>query len=496
MKLRLATLSDRLRTMPMLKALIPFAAGIVLAAHVALPAWFVVTAMLLCGVAALLLQRRICLAAMLVAAGYGAALLHPTRLTVPLDRQLLFSVRITESGSDAGAVRRATGIIERWNDPATGRWYGVQAPVVLRCDSIVAPAAGERLLCCGRIRPIRGGSANYRQLMRSRGFVGSCRLTTAELLGRQPAVQHTFHQRAAERLQRLLPADPAHGAAAAVVRAMTIGDRSALPAGVRAAYGRSGMSHLLAVSGLHTGIVFLLTNLLLCWMSFVRRGHRIRNLLVIAAVWLFTAAAGYAPGTLRAALMCTLLQLACFGTSTHQALNAWALTALLLLAVRPIWLGDISFQLSFIAVAAILAWGLPLARRCRTGVRWLDRPLQVLIIGLVASTATAPLVSHAFGIVPLAGVLLNPLVVLSGTLIVAGGLLLLLAPLPGGWLLPATCQIAALQNRLAETVGSLGGAVVETGLTARSVAIIYLLFALATLLAWAVEPTPQLRLPK
>lgn len=491
MKLRRTTLTERLRTMPMLKALVPFVAGLLAADRFDLPAWFIVTAILLCGAAALLLQQRSCLTGFLVAAGCGATLIQPTRLTLPTDRELLLSLRPSESGA------RATGIIEAWSDPAANRTYDTRTAVQLRCDSSLRLEAGERILCLGRIRPIRGGSAGFRRLMRSRGIVGSIRLTEAALLRREAPVRAPFHQRVAARMRRLLgptePCDTARLQAAAVMRAMTVGDRHELPAPLRTAYARSGMAHLLAVSGLHTGIVLLLAHLLFGWIAWLLHRPRLRDLLAIGAVWLFAAATGFPPATLRAALMCTLLQLTTFGTSVHQPMNGWALSALLLLVCRPAWLSDISFQLSFIAVAAILAWGVPLARRCRTRRWYIDRPLQALIIGLSASVATAPLVSHTFGILPLAGILLNPLVVLTGTLIVAGGLLLLLCPPLGSLLLPLTLWITTLQNRLAETVGSLGGAVVERGLPAAAVIGIYLFFALATLLAWSVEPKNRIR---
>ena len=494
MKLRRTILAQRLRTMPMLTALVPFVAGMLLAARFELPVWFVVAAFLLCGAAALLLQQRSCLVGALVAAGYGATLLQPTRATVPPDLTLLVTLQVTEAGP------RGTALIESWSDPATDRRFATQTAVQLRCDSTVQPEAGERIEALVRIRPIAGGSASYRRLMRSRGIAGTVRLTGTAIVGREAAARQTLHQRAVGRMNRLLQADaPTQDTlrrqAAAVVRAMTVGDRRSLPAPLRGAYARSGMAHLLAVSGLHTGIVFLLAHLLLGGLSLRYRGNLLRALLAIGAVWLYAAATGFPPATLRAALMCTLFQFAAFGTSVHQALNSWALTALLLLACRPAWLADISFQLSFVAVAAILAWGVPLANRCHTGRRYLDRPLQAVIIGLSASVATAPLVAHTFGILPLAGILLNPLVVLTGTLIVAGGLLLLLCPPLGGWLLPVTLQVAALQNRLAETVGSLHAAAVDTGLSATATALLYLLFALATVAAWAVEPRKTTRLP-
>lgn len=144
---------------------------------------------------------------------------------------------------------------------------------------------------------------------------------------------------------------------------MTAGDRSGITPELRAAYSRSGLSHLLAVSGLHTGIVFALVNLLLWWLPLLRRGHLLRNLLAAACIWIYVAAAGFPPSAVRAAVMFTMLQSALASASEYNGLNALAAAAFGMLLWNPAWLGDISFQLSFAAVAAILAWGVPLCRR-------------------------------------------------------------------------------------------------------------------------------------
>ena len=97
--------------------------------------------------------------------------------------------------------------------------------------------------------------------------------------------------------------------------------------GGRPAYSRSGLSHLLAVSGLHTGIVFALVNLLLWWLPLLRRGHLLRNLLAAACIWIYVAAAGFPPSAVRTAVMFTMLQSALASASEYNGLNALAAAA-------------------------------------------------------------------------------------------------------------------------------------------------------------------------
>lgn len=79
--------------------------------------------------------------------------------------------------------------------------------------------------------------------------------------------------------------------------------------------------------------------------------------------------------------MCTVLQAALASASEYVGLNALAAAGFGMLVWNPNWLGDISFQLSFVAVAAILAWGVPLCRRCRTRWKGVNVVVDAYLIG-------------------------------------------------------------------------------------------------------------------
>ncbi|MEG0499286.1 MAG: ComEC/Rec2 family competence protein, partial [Alistipes sp.] len=231
---------------------------------------------------------------------------------------------------------------------------------------------------------------------------------------------------AAERLQRLALPEKAQ----ALCAAMAVGDRSGLTPELRRAYARSGTSHLLAVSGLHVGIVFLLVNALLWWLPSLRRGHLWRNAAAIALIWLYALTAGLSPSVIRAALMFSALQLSLASASVYVSGNVLAATAFAMLLFRPAYLFDISFQLSFIAVAAILAWAVPLGSALRSRFRGINALTDLLVVGVVAATATAPLVAHTFGIVSLIGVAANLLVIPLASIVVVGSVVWIVLPLP------------------------------------------------------------------
>ena len=461
--MKISRLPDRLDRMPMLKILVFFAAGIALAGRYELPLWFLAGAFVVTGVLALSLRSSAATVAMILTAGFAAAQFRAPRATVPRGVHTVYEVTVEGFPADR-----------------------------LYADSLAGLHAGERIRCRGAVRPFRGGAESYRRLMARRGYAGTLWIAERTLLERLPDRHAGLHRRAVERLSRL----PMSAGAAAVVEAMAAGERRGVTPELRTAYSRSGLSHLLAVSGLHTGIVFALVNLALWWLPLFRRGHLLKNLLAAVAVWLFVAAAGFPPSAVRAAAMCTVLQAALASASEYVGLNALAAAGFGMLVWNPNWLGDISFQLSFVAVAAILAWGVPLCRRCRTRWKGVNVVVDAYLIGFVATVATAPLVSHTFGVVPLAGLAVNPLAIALAGVVVFGGALWMLAPV--GFLAPAfgfvTGSAAEGISALARLTASLPGGAADYTLGGWPTAAVYAVFALATLAAWSGEPKKNVSL--
>ena len=483
----------KLDRMPMLKAVVPFAAGILAADRFALPLWFLAGAFLLSGIAALLLRSPLCTLVMLFSAGFGTAQLRETERTVPYEVYTTYELIVEGIPAVRDRHTSAEASVAAWRDPTDGTWRPAGDRVALYADSLTTLYPGERLRCRGTIRPFRGGAESYRRLMTRRGFAGTMWVSEQTILERLPARREALHLHAAERMSRLnIPGD-----AGAVCRAMTAGDRSGVTPELRTAYSRSGLSHLLAVSGLHTGIVFALVNLLLWWLPLLRRGHLLRNLLAAACIWIYVAAAGFPPSAVRAAVMFTMLQSALASGSEYSGLNALAAAAFGMLLWNPAWLGDISFQLSFAAVAAILAWGVPLCRRLRTRRRTLDLITGALVISFAATLATAPLVSHTFGIVPLAGLVVNPAAILLGSVVVLVGALWMLLPI--GWAAPVfefiLSHTAEGLNALARVTAALPCGAADYTLGGGATAAVYLFFALATAAAWSAEPKKSVHLP-
>ncbi|MDR2883191.1 MAG: ComEC/Rec2 family competence protein [Alistipes sp.] len=485
------TLSEKLRTLPMLRVLVPMVAGIACGSLVAVPIHVCVVVTVVCGVTAGLAIRRrtafLTLYVCLTILFFGATLarIHTPRPVVPQGGRVWMEIVLTDTPIVREGQRGAatSGTVTRWHPdettPAEIGWHLARERLLVTIDTMWSLGAGDRVTFRGYVNPVSDTVDSYSRLMRARGYTGRTYITqyshpaVAPERARSLALWAKNLQIAAtERLRRL--SGNAHGGsfigpegyganAIAVAAAMTTGDRSGITPAMRRSYSRTGASHLLAVSGLHVGIVFMIVNALLWLLPLVRGGHIVGNVLAVVAIWFYAALTGGSPSVVRAAFMFSGAQVALATSQTRGPANIMCGTAVVMLAVRPGLLFDISFQLSFVAVAAIMAWFRPLYSLVASRWRLLNVVWGSLLVGFVASVATMPLVSHTFGVFSPAGLVLNPVVILTAYLTV--GFSLLWIVVPAGFLAPVFRWLAGgsawLQNRVVEMVGSVPGAAVE-----------------------------------
>ncbi len=236
---------------------------------------------------------------------------------------------------------------------------------------------------------------------------------------------------------------------ASLAQGIILGMRGNIPADLRADFARSGTSHLLAISGLHLGIMAGIVLALGVWL-FGRRRY-LYVWLALAAVWGYTVITGMNPPVLRGAIMASLFLIAEALGRQRSAITALTVAAAVMVGVSPYILGDAAFQLSFLAMAGLIFispvlrdWGRrATAKLGEEGalVAAANFAVDALSVSLGAVLAVWPVVAYYFGYVSLVGPLATflALPVLPG-IIVAGGLaalLFLAVPVVGqavGWL--------------------------------------------------------------
>jgi competence protein ComEC len=250
------------------------------------------------------------------------------------------------------------------------------------------------------------------------------------------------------------------GTAGGLCLALATGSRAGLPRGVQDAFAATGTAHLLAVAGLHLGMVglvvfFLVRRLVSRWEALLLRvpAQHVAAIVAFVAILLYALLVGWRVPAVRAALMAAAaLALLLAGRET-DIIAALALAAFAILALSPASLFEPAFQLSF---AAIFGLGLAAPRlralreRLTHGLipplRWM---VDLFLVSTTATLATAPLVAHHFNLVsligPLANLVLVPLV----------GLALVPLCLAGALLLPLSASLAGLPLLTAAPIARL-----------------------------------------
>ena len=218
------------------------------------------------------------------------------------------------------------------------------------------------------------------------------------------------------------------GSVYAVVAAMTLGDKSQLTKELRDTYAVSGASHILALSGLHLGIIYTLLSLLLSR----RRWQVISQVVIIVCILLFVFLVGMSASVVRSAVMITVYALLSLGHRDKMSVNTLAFAAIVMLLFNPKSLFDVGFQLSFMAVLAILLF-YPLfesvwSQQFLFGHRLFRWLWTTLAVSCAAQIGVAPLIAYYFGRFSCYFLLTNLVVVPAATLILYLSLLVLLIP--------------------------------------------------------------------
>lgn len=208
-----------------------------------------------------------------------------------------------------------------------------------------------------------------------------------------------------------------------VILALMIGDKQFLDGNLKTMYANVGAMHILAVSGMHVALYYLV----LVWLLFFMRGRvggLLKNILILLALWVFAFVAGFSPSIVRATVMFTFILVGKMWNRSSNTYNLVAASFVVLLLYNPFSLYDVGFLLSYAAVFSILlfypffgAWA-PHRRMLRWGY-------DLVAVSVAAQILTLPLTVYYFHQFPLVFLLTNIILIPLTTLIIYGGLALL-----------------------------------------------------------------------
>lgn len=180
-----------------------------------------------------------------------------------------------------------------------------------------------------------------------------------------------------------------------VLSALTVGYKADLSDDVRNDYSVAGISHVLALSGMHIGFLWIMIGLLLKPLD--RKGLRwVKWSLSTCLLWAFAFIAGLEASVVRAVIMCMLLEFGRLLGTPSLSLNTLAIAAFFMLLYHPFYLYDVGFQLSFLAVLSILLFYRPIFAMCPSHRSFVRSVWGVMSVSMAAQLGTAPLVMYYF----------------------------------------------------------------------------------------------------
>ena len=207
-----------------------------------------------------------------------------------------------------------------------------------------------------------------------------------------------------------------------VAAAILLGYDDTMDDAVRENYQKAGAMHVLCVSGLHAGIVYLVFNFLLAFLNKKKKQRLVKTVLLLIIVWFYAFLTGLSPSILRATVMISFFIIGNEIKRDKDAYNTLAMSAFFLLLYNPAFLFDVGFQLSYAAVFGIITFYPPLNRLIWLKSKLLKKLWSVIAVSLAAQLGTFPLVAHYFHTFPTYFLLTNIIIFPFSFLIVTGGL--------------------------------------------------------------------------
>lgn len=435
---------------PLLKAIVAFLAGILLAHHIGGNAYLLLVPTGIIGLLSFvpslhpfLRERLGSIALLIVFAILGAGYFQVRQAAsqaddlTALEGEDLVLEGIVTRAPKATPYGRYTwlDLISLSNDSVGHR---VTAPVVayLKQSDTSAFSLGDTLLVLADLKTATSRNEGYLEYLHKQGifqaaYISRTIVKTQEEVG-IIAKADILRGELSLTLEKMIP----DSNLAAVGAAMFLGDKSNLSQEMKQQFAQAGLSHILAVSGLHVGVIFLGLGFLFHPVNRGKRGPLVKQLLVLAGLLGYMVLTGAGAAVVRAVMMFGLvLVMKLLGQKTHL-LTALSFSAWIQVLWDPSVIFNVGFQLSYAAVLGIfsvLPW---LERQWEGNIPvWLSHLYSGMSVTLAATLFTAPFVIHYFGTFPtwflLSNILVSllgfPLILMGFFSVVAGGIL------PFGW---------------------------------------------------------------
>ncbi len=348
-----------------------------------------------------------------------------------------------------------------------GRSFPVKGKIILyfKKESLPAPVYGSRLLINKPLQEIKNagnpGGFDYKRYSLFQGITHQVYLTTGDvelLPGKEESWSRKFIYDSREKILSILRGNIQGEKELGLAEALLIGYKNDLEQSLVQSYTNTGVVHIIAISGLHLGLIYWLLALVFKPLQRKKKLSWLRPVLIITGLWLFSLLAGAQPSILRSALMFTCIVLGESLSRKTSIYNTLALSAFILLCINPFWLWDVGFQLSYAAVLSIIIFMRPVYNQFYIKNKLLDLFWKMNAVTIAAQLLTIPLSIYHFHQFPNLFLLTNFVAVPLSSLIVLGEILLCVVsfiPAVALWVGKLIAMFIGLMNTYIEHIESI-----------------------------------------
>ncbi len=243
-----------------------------------------------------------------------------------------------------------------------------------------------------------------------------------------------------------------------VLYAVALGSKSLLTPEIREAYAATGAMHVLAVSGLHVGLIWMVLGYIFIWVKKLPAGRFLQFIVISGLIWFYALMTGMSPSVVRSAGMFTLVSFGKIIQKESSVYNSLSISAFFGLLFSPQWLTDAGFQLSYTAVLSIVFFQPKVSSLFNPRIWLLRKIWDISSVSIAAQLGTLPLTLFYFNRFPPWFILSNLVVIPLVTLIMMVFIVLLISafsPILFGLVLKVLLFVIAIMNSSLEFIERL-----------------------------------------
>jgi competence protein ComEC len=334
-------------------------------------------------------------------------------------KTLRFTVEV-EQNISGNKVTPSTGnlLIAIKDSSAANLYYG---------DRLMIPANYQAVA-----PPANPAEFNYRRYLANQNIHYQCYLTSGQFFVLERNTGNALIAASLRLRQHLVEKFKQHmhsPEAIAVASTLIFGYKADLSNDVLQAYSKTGTIHVLSVSGAHVAIVFILLEFMFGFLNRFKYGRTIKAVLIITLIWYYALLTGFSPAVCRAAVMISMVIIGKTYSRTVNTLNILAISAFFLLLYNPLFITDVGFQLSYLAVAGLIIFQPILYKSFRFKAKWANKLWLLCSVSLAAQVITFPLSAFYFHQFPVYFLVSNLFIIIPSAVIMYSGIAYLLL----GW---------------------------------------------------------------